>query len=654
MLSPRPVPWPAALVVKKGSVGADEDRLRHAGTGVSDRDYDVLTGGDFAQETGCSLSNGNVATMDLECAAVGHGVAGVEREVEEGVLQLIRIDLGLPQAGFRDDRKRHGGPKSSPQKVGRIVDEPADGHDLRLERLLTGVGQEAFGEVGTPLHRDDGLFDHLAGTGIAACAVFHHLQTAHDDGKQIVEVVCDAAGQLPQRLELVCLAQARLGCVALRDIESDDDAGRSALEADGVAVDIGLDDPPIFRAVRPAIRLADLTVGAVDDLAEARERLRWTDVLDGHGLELFPCEAVVLDSGVVHLEEAEGFAVEDPGGQRVTLEQQTVVAAELLGLAAVFLQHHQDHAEGRKELRNVPQVPARGKGGIGRREDADDHLNRKGGRPGQQAGGRREDTHASTWQGIRRGSRVRDRFAPVDAAPEQNSVHHEDLCHQLLRNPFRVEHAGDEHRHATAKTQYLHRLPWTAVQGGEKAIGFKGGQKFTEDDRHPHGPDSGRIGDGEKNQKICNDGELRSDRDGTPRPILERAERDEEAQPRGDDEIDVADGEGDYFARTCRRVKHQQEMQQDEEPAGQPEAQTHLPTDAVDGGKEHQQQAKNGQVEDCVLHERSAPFADRLPEPYHRRVEHCAEAGSTVRRIIVHVAAGRFPSWAGKAVGGPR
>jgi hypothetical protein len=48
-------------------------------------------------------------------------------------------------------------------------------------------------------------------------ASFHHLQLADDHGEQIVEVVCNASGQLADGLHLVRLAQLIFGGPALLD-----------------------------------------------------------------------------------------------------------------------------------------------------------------------------------------------------------------------------------------------------------------------------------------------------------------------------------------------------------------------------------------------------------------------------------------------------
>ena len=84
------MPLPGSLVVKKGFDGVGDDLRRHARSGVRDADYSVAAGG---QVQGGSISGFEVLPGDIdgECAALRHGISGIDGEIQQGVFKLARI-----------------------------------------------------------------------------------------------------------------------------------------------------------------------------------------------------------------------------------------------------------------------------------------------------------------------------------------------------------------------------------------------------------------------------------------------------------------------------------------------------------------------------------------------------------------------------------
>ena len=112
-----------------------------------------------------------------------------------------------PGADQRADQLRHR------------LDLGADIEDLRLQRLPAGERQQLSGQLGGALHRLGNRVD------VAPAALFRQFAAAQeigrgaDDGQQIVEIVRDAAGQLPDGFHLLRLAQRFLALAALGDVD---------------------------------------------------------------------------------------------------------------------------------------------------------------------------------------------------------------------------------------------------------------------------------------------------------------------------------------------------------------------------------------------------------------------------------------------------
>ena len=92
MLSPRPVPLPTSLVVKKGSNTLSSRCGGNSGAGVADGDHDVVAGRDLAVHAGVVFVEIDVAGLERELAAVGHGVARVQGQIEDRGGELVGID----------------------------------------------------------------------------------------------------------------------------------------------------------------------------------------------------------------------------------------------------------------------------------------------------------------------------------------------------------------------------------------------------------------------------------------------------------------------------------------------------------------------------------------------------------------------------------
>ena len=146
-----------------------------------------------------------------------HGVAGVERQIDEGVLELVRIDEGAPESVREHGLQRDRLAERPLQQIADSADERVGVHRLRRERL-PGARRRAGGRSAprarwTPcsamsLARS---IRALAGEAVNWTSCRSIVSSPPSISvSMIVEIVRDAAGELAQRLHLLRLAQLLL------------------------------------------------------------------------------------------------------------------------------------------------------------------------------------------------------------------------------------------------------------------------------------------------------------------------------------------------------------------------------------------------------------------------------------------------------------
>ena len=159
-----------------------------------------------------------VAQRDVQGAAAGHGVAGVDHQVEEDLVQLAgiapdaaeaRLDLpGQPDvlADQAVEHDRHVGEQL------RQVDH------LRLDLLAPAEQEELPRQLRAAQGRAVDLLDGLAERAVARQSAEQHLAVAADRAEQGVEVVRHAAGETADGLHLLRLAVLGLEQDAVREV----------------------------------------------------------------------------------------------------------------------------------------------------------------------------------------------------------------------------------------------------------------------------------------------------------------------------------------------------------------------------------------------------------------------------------------------------
>ena len=161
----------------------------------------------------------------LEPAAAGHGVAGVDREIHDHLLELRNVDLHRPQIAAVHHVQRDLFADQPPQQHVEIGQHLAEIEHLRPHRLLAREGQQMPHQARRPVGVLLDLHDVLERRIGRLVGVEQEIGRHHDGGQHVVEIVGDAAGELADQLHLLRLRDLGLELALRRGLERIDDGG---------------------------------------------------------------------------------------------------------------------------------------------------------------------------------------------------------------------------------------------------------------------------------------------------------------------------------------------------------------------------------------------------------------------------------------------
>ena len=219
----------------------------HAAASVGHGQQHVAAGLDVGRQVVGVRVQDDVAGLDGELAAARHGVAGVDRQIDEHLVDLAGVGLDA-----REVRPRHDG--QFDVLVEQLAEHQLRVADLRIEVEHLGHADVAAAEGEQLRGEADGavgsLVDLLGGAEQRVArpqARRQQLGEALDDRQQVVEVVGDAAGQPADGFHLLGVAQLVLEVALRRDVG--DDAGDLHRAAAGADAYLGAVAHPADRAV---------------------------------------------------------------------------------------------------------------------------------------------------------------------------------------------------------------------------------------------------------------------------------------------------------------------------------------------------------------------------------------------------------------------
>src|SRR4029079_10527761 len=115
----------------------------YAAAGVGDADPDIVAGADVADLVGGEL---HVAGRDPHHALAVHRVAGVNREVDDRIFELVRVDVDRPGVAREVDLDPDALAERAVGEVGHAADQLAAVDPFRHQRFGAGERQQAPGQ----------------------------------------------------------------------------------------------------------------------------------------------------------------------------------------------------------------------------------------------------------------------------------------------------------------------------------------------------------------------------------------------------------------------------------------------------------------------------------------------------------------------------
>ncbi|MNH19490.1 hypothetical protein D3C79_792300 [compost metagenome] len=119
---------------------AAERVIRHAATRVFDTQAQIVARRQF-QLAGVFKRGRHIAQRDTDPAAIGHGIAGIDAQVEQGTLKLRRVDTYRPEGVFALVVDCDVGAGAAADQVQHAADQLGDIRRARLQGLLPGERQ---------------------------------------------------------------------------------------------------------------------------------------------------------------------------------------------------------------------------------------------------------------------------------------------------------------------------------------------------------------------------------------------------------------------------------------------------------------------------------------------------------------------------------
>ena len=147
---------------------------------------------------------------DAQRAALGHGVAGVDGQVDQHLLQLARVGEHRPQLRAQVDVQPDVLAEGAQQQLLDLADDGVEVQHPRLHDLAPAEREQLVGQFGGPLAGPQDLGDVLAGLRPLAGGVVlgglgdllgQERRVVEHDGEQVVEVVRHPAGELAEALQ---------------------------------------------------------------------------------------------------------------------------------------------------------------------------------------------------------------------------------------------------------------------------------------------------------------------------------------------------------------------------------------------------------------------------------------------------------------------
>ena len=200
-----------------------DDRRRNAGAGVGDFDQHVVRRRHALGVIALAFARGHIGGAHVQPAAVRHGVARIDREIDDHLLELRDVDLDRPQVAAVHDLEGDLLADQPPQQHVEIAQHLAEIEHLRAQRLLARECQQMPHQARRPVGVLLDLHDVLERRIGRLVRIEQEIGRHHDGGQHVVEIVRDAAGKLADQFHLLLLGKLVLQRALRRGLQRIDD-----------------------------------------------------------------------------------------------------------------------------------------------------------------------------------------------------------------------------------------------------------------------------------------------------------------------------------------------------------------------------------------------------------------------------------------------
>jgi len=227
---------------EEGFKDAGFDFGGHAGTVIGDGKHGVVAGLEGRMRERVLFIGDDIVGFNDEFSAAGHGVGGVDGEIEKDLFDLTGVGEDAAERIAAAHVEFDVFAKKSLEEAAGFHDEVVEIEDAGLKQLPAAESKQLAGERGGAV----GDFADLLAIGPGGIGgldlIEGEVAVALDDGEEIVEIVRDAAGETAEGVHFLRLAKLvfelfALGFIALKSAAH---AGKGACErAQFVATDGG-------------------------------------------------------------------------------------------------------------------------------------------------------------------------------------------------------------------------------------------------------------------------------------------------------------------------------------------------------------------------------------------------------------------------------
>lgn len=181
------------------------------------------TGRQLRSRRGVPIGEVHVGGVDPQRAAVWHRVAGVDGEVDQDLLHLPRVDQDRIEPLRERALQLHVLAEGAQQQLFDLTHHVVDVDDLGLDDLASREGEQLVGQVRRSLAGEADLLDVIARAAPALptticgcrCEILRDEGGIVDDHReQVVEVMGNASGKLPEALQALSLVELVLQSLA--------------------------------------------------------------------------------------------------------------------------------------------------------------------------------------------------------------------------------------------------------------------------------------------------------------------------------------------------------------------------------------------------------------------------------------------------------